>query len=29
MSEAIAQSRDERAHPTAVGTLDHRDIAAA
>ena len=29
MSEAIAQRRDERAHPAAVGTLDHRNVAAA
>ena len=28
MSEAIAQSRDERAHPAAVGALDHRNVAA-
>ena len=29
MSEAIAQSRDQRTHPAAVRALDHRDVAAA
>ena len=29
MSEAIAQGRDERAHPAAVRAFDHRDVAAA
>ena len=28
MGEAIAQSRDERAHPAAVRAFDHRNVAA-